>query len=73
MSERLSLQGNPAVREDWAKLPDGTQVDFLDFARSEGRFAPHFGKDGTASAEIAATRDERLANWHSLQELAGIR
>ncbi len=73
MSERLSLQGNPAVREDWARLPDGTVVDFLDFARSEGRFAPHFGSDGIPTAEITATREERLANWHSLQELAGIR
>jgi len=73
MSERLSLQGNPALKEDWAKLPDGTAVDFLDFARSEGRFAPHFAADGTASPEITATRDERLANWHGLQELAGIR
>jgi pyruvate ferredoxin oxidoreductase beta subunit len=73
LSERLSLQGNPAVKEDWAKLPDGTPVDFLAFARSEGRFAPHFGADGTASPEIMATRDERLANWHALQELAGLR
>ncbi len=72
-SERLSLQGNPAVKDDWAKNPDGTEIDFLAFARSEGRFAPHFGKDGTPSPEILATRDERLANWRTLQELAGLR
>jgi pyruvate/2-oxoacid:ferredoxin oxidoreductase beta subunit len=73
LAERLSLQGNPALREDWAKGPDGTAVDFLSFARTEGRFAPHFGVDGMPSPEIAATRDERLANWRSLQELAGLR
>ena len=34
MAERLSLQGNPALRDDWAKPPDGTPVDFLAFARA---------------------------------------
>ncbi len=52
MAARLSLQGNPAVAEDWHRLPDGTPVDFLTFARTEGRFAAHFGADGTATAEI---------------------
>jgi len=73
MKERLSLQGNPDPKADWSALPDGTVVDFLTFARSEGRFAPHFGKDGTATEEIQATRDDRLANWRMLQELAGLR
>jgi pyruvate/2-oxoacid:ferredoxin oxidoreductase beta subunit/Pyruvate/2-oxoacid:ferredoxin oxidoreductase delta subunit len=73
MAERLSLQGNPAPKDDWATNPDGTPIDFLTFARSEGRFAQHFGPDGTPSAEMLATRDDRLANWHILQELAGIR
>ena len=70
--ERLSLQGNPALREDWATRPDGTPIDFLAFARSEGRFGAHFGADGTPSAEITATQAERLANWRVLQELAGL-
>jgi pyruvate/2-oxoacid:ferredoxin oxidoreductase beta subunit len=69
--ERLSLQGNPAPRDDWSKLPDGTVVDFCAFARTEGRFAPHFVPDGTATPEILATQDDRLANWRTLQELAG--
>ena len=73
LSERLSLQGNPSLKEDWAKGPDGTEVDFLTFARSEGRFAQHFAADGTPTPEIEATRSERLAQWHELQELAGIR
>ena len=72
ISERLSLQGNPAPKEDWAHLPDGTVLDFCAFARTEGRFAPHFAPDGTPSPEILATQRDRLANWHTLQELAGI-
>ncbi len=73
MAERLSLQGNPALKEDWAKSPDGTPVDFLAFARTEGRFRQHFSKDPAGTPEINATQDDRLAYWHSLQELAGIR
>jgi pyruvate/2-oxoacid:ferredoxin oxidoreductase beta subunit len=71
-ADRLSLQGNPALKGDWASEPDGTTVDFLSFARSEGRFAPHFASDGAPTPEIVATRDDRLANWRTLQELAGI-
>jgi pyruvate/2-oxoacid:ferredoxin oxidoreductase beta subunit/Fe-S-cluster-containing hydrogenase component 2 len=71
-AERLSLQGNPALREDWSKAPDGTQIDFLAFARTEGRFAGHFAKD-EPTPEILGTQDDRLANWRGLQELAGIR
>ena len=73
IAERLSLQGNPALRDDWAKAPDGSPVDFLTFARSEGRFAGHFGADPAGTPEIIATRDDRLGNWRGLQELAGIR
>jgi pyruvate/2-oxoacid:ferredoxin oxidoreductase beta subunit/Fe-S-cluster-containing hydrogenase component 2 len=71
-AERLSLQGNPALRDDWTKLPTGDAVDFLAFARSEGRFAPHFAADGTPSAEIAETQADRLTNWRQLRELAGL-
>ncbi|HSM39047.1 MAG TPA: thiamine pyrophosphate-dependent enzyme, partial [Candidatus Limnocylindrales bacterium] len=73
IAERLSLQGNPALKEDWFTAPDGNAQDFLAFARTEGRFAPHFGKDGTPSAEILATQEDRLGNWRTLQELAGLR
>ncbi|HLA17189.1 MAG TPA: thiamine pyrophosphate-dependent enzyme [Candidatus Limnocylindrales bacterium] len=73
VAERLSLQGNPALKDDWAKSPDGSVLDFLAFARTEGRFAPHFGPDGTPTPEIASTNADRLANWHTLQELAGLR
>jgi len=72
-AERLSLQGNPALRADWSTLPSGEPVDFLSFARSEGRFAAHFGGEGGSTAEIQATQADRLANWRTLQELAGLR
>ena len=54
-------------------LPDGSAVDFLAFARTEGRFAAHFDADGAPTPEIHATQADRLANWHTLQELAGLR
>jgi pyruvate ferredoxin oxidoreductase beta subunit len=72
-AERLSLQGNPALRADWSALPTGEPVDFLSFARSEGRFAAHFAGDGEPTREIQATQADRLANWRTLQELAGLR
>ena len=73
IASRLSLQGNPALREDWSALPDGSLYDFIAFARSEGRFAPHFAKDGTVSAELQASAAERLRSWHMLREMAGVK
>jgi pyruvate ferredoxin oxidoreductase beta subunit len=73
LRERLSLQGNPATKEDWSKSPDGTAFDFISFARTEGRFAQHFDKAGLPSVELEASQADRLANWHTLQEMAGIR
>jgi pyruvate ferredoxin oxidoreductase beta subunit len=74
IKDRLSLVGNPNVKEDWYKNPKtGEQVDFIAFARTEGRFAKHFDKDGNPSAALLTTNQERLENWHLLQELAGIR
>jgi pyruvate/2-oxoacid:ferredoxin oxidoreductase beta subunit len=72
-AERLSLQGNPALKAGWATMPGGETLDFLSFARTEGRFAAHFAPDGAPTAEILATRDDRLQNWRGLQELAGLR
>jgi len=72
VAERLSLQGNPALKAEWSEKPDHTPIDFLSFARSEGRFAPHFAADGTPSPEMLATRENRLANWRTLKELAGL-
>jgi pyruvate/2-oxoacid:ferredoxin oxidoreductase beta subunit len=72
ISDRLSLQGNPAIREDWSRSPAGEPVDFLAFARTEGRFAPHFDASGRPTPEIVATQADRQENWRTLQELAGI-
>jgi len=48
-------------------------VDFVDFARSEGRFAKQFDRDGNPSETLLRARADRLENWHLLQELAGLR
>ena len=70
----LSLQGNPALKEDWFKNPKtGEVIDFINFARSEGRFAKHFDKDGNPSETLLYAKADRLANWHTLQDLAGLR
>ena len=42
------------------------------FARTEGRFSKHFDKDGNPSETLIKAKQERLDNWHVLQELAGI-
>jgi pyruvate/2-oxoacid:ferredoxin oxidoreductase beta subunit/Pyruvate/2-oxoacid:ferredoxin oxidoreductase delta subunit len=74
VKERLSLQGNPAVKEDWFKNPKtNEEVTFIDFARSEGRFAKHFDDDGNPSKTLEWAKQERLENWRLLQELAGLR
>lgn len=71
--QRLSLQGNPATNDDWWVNPKtGEQVDFIDFCRSEGRFAKHFDKDGNPSETLLRAKQERLENWKQLQELAGL-
>ncbi|HTS30090.1 MAG TPA: thiamine pyrophosphate-dependent enzyme [Bryobacteraceae bacterium] len=74
IKDRLSLVGNPNVKDDWYVNPKtGEPVNFVTFARSEGRFAKHFDKDGNPSATLLMAQEERLENWHLLQELAGIR
>jgi pyruvate/2-oxoacid:ferredoxin oxidoreductase beta subunit/Pyruvate/2-oxoacid:ferredoxin oxidoreductase delta subunit len=74
LRERLSLQGNPAPKEDWYRHPKtGEVVDFTAFARTERRFVRQFAADGTPSAALLAAQDDRLANWRLLQELAGLR
>ena len=73
IAERLSLQGNPSDKQDWFIEPKTNKVyNFVKFARTEGRFAKHFDQDGNPSALILASNQERLENWHTLQELAGI-
>ncbi len=72
--DRLSLNGNPAQKEDWYTVPKtGETIDFITFARSEGRFRKQFDKEGNPSETLLRAQADRLANWHLLQEMAGIR
>ncbi len=72
--ERLNLAGNPAMKEDWYIDPHTNQpVDFITFARTEGRFARHFDAQGNADEYLKKAQEDRLQNWHRLQELAGLR
>jgi pyruvate/2-oxoacid:ferredoxin oxidoreductase beta subunit len=72
--ERLSLQGNPAMKEDWFTNPKtGQPVDFIAFARTEGRFARHFDTEGNPDEFLRRAQEDRLMNWRALQELAGLR
>jgi pyruvate/2-oxoacid:ferredoxin oxidoreductase beta subunit len=74
IKERMSLQGNPAVKDDWFVNPKTKEaVTFIDFARSEGRFAKHFDRDGNPSETLVRAAQDRLENWWVLQELAGVR
>jgi pyruvate/2-oxoacid:ferredoxin oxidoreductase beta subunit/Pyruvate/2-oxoacid:ferredoxin oxidoreductase delta subunit len=73
LKQRLSLQGNPARKDDWYVTPKGARIDFVAFARTEGRFAKHFDKDGNPSPELLKAQEDRLRNWRLLQELAGLR
>ncbi|MBF0583874.1 MAG: thiamine pyrophosphate-binding protein, partial [Magnetococcales bacterium] len=76
LSSRISLQGNPSVKRDWhrRKNKSGQEevVDFVAFARGEGRFAKHFDETGQPSDTLKASMQERLNNWRLLQELAGV-
>jgi len=61
--ERLSLQGNPAINDDWWTNPKThEQVDFIDFARSEGRFSKHFDKSGNPSETCS---EPRPTDWRT--------
>ncbi|NOZ11867.1 MAG: thiamine pyrophosphate-binding protein [Gammaproteobacteria bacterium] len=72
LAERTNLQGNPARTKDWYTTPKGERIDFIHFARSEGRFAKHFDKEGKPSPELQKAQEDRLQNWHLLQELTGM-
>ncbi len=73
IKKKLSLQGNPGVKDDWWVNPKTKEeVTFIDFARSEGRYGKHFDKDGNPSETLLRAKQDRLENWKLLQELAGV-
>ena len=72
-TQRLSLQGNPSEKTNFFIAPKTGEIyDFIRFARTEGRFTKHTDKDGNPSETLIKAKQERLDNWHTLQELAGI-
>ena len=74
IKSRLDLKGNPAMKEDWYTVKKtGETIDFITFARSEGRFAKNFDKAGDPDQILLDAQTDRLTNWHFLQELAGLR
>ncbi|MBF0626935.1 MAG: 4Fe-4S binding protein [Magnetococcales bacterium] len=76
LASRLSLQGNPSMRRDWHVKKDANgvekPVDFVAFAKCEGRFQKHFDADGQPSEVLMQSQKDRLMNWRLLQELARI-
>lgn len=73
LRDRLSLRGNPGLGEDWAPDPATKEpYTFVEFARSEGRFAKQFSRDGEPSQALLAAQADRLANWNLLREMAGL-
>jgi hypothetical protein len=71
--DRLSLKGNPALYKDWYTDPKtGQPVDFITFARGEGRFEKHFDRQGNPSPALLLANEDRRRNWRMLQEMAGI-
>lgn len=71
LSERLSLKGNPALKENWAQRDD-KDLTFINFAATEGRFRKHFDAEGNPSETMKAAEMDRLNNWRQLQEMAGL-
>ena len=70
---RLSLKGNPVPEKDWYVDPKtGQRVDFITFARGEGRFEKHFDANGIPSPTLLLANEDRRRNWRILQEMAGI-
>jgi len=73
ISDHLDLKGNPTPEKDWYVNPKtGERVDFTTFARSEGRFAKQFDKEGNPSDTLLCANEDRRLNWRMLQEMAGI-
>jgi pyruvate/2-oxoacid:ferredoxin oxidoreductase beta subunit/NAD-dependent dihydropyrimidine dehydrogenase PreA subunit len=73
VKQRLSLKGNPVPEKDWYFDPKSNErVDFVTFARGEGRFEKQFDADGKPSAALIAANEDRRRNWRMLQEMAGI-
>ena len=66
-------KGNPVPDKDWYVDPKtGERVDFVTFARGEGRFEKQFDANGIPSPTMLLANEDRRRNWRMLQEMAGI-
>jgi len=65
---RASVDGNPEPDADWGG------ATFVDWVRSEARFAPLFtgAEDGAVAPAVERTGADRLAIWGTLRELTGL-
>lgn len=50
----------------------GKQIDFVNVAKSEGRFANHFDAEGNPSKTTLRAKQDRLEDWRVLQETGGV-
>ncbi len=72
MKERLDLRGNPMPDKDWFFDPKSNErVDFITFARGEGRFEKHFDKQGNPSAALQIGNADRRRNWRDVAGSGG--
>lgn len=73
IKDRLDLKGNPMPEKDWYVNPKTKErIDFVTFARGEGRFEKQFDREGNAAQALLEANEDRRSNWRVLQELAGI-
>jgi pyruvate ferredoxin oxidoreductase beta subunit len=72
--ERLSLEGNPSLKEDWYTDPKTGEIfDFIKFAGTEGRYSKQFNQDGSPSEDVKNIQNRILKNWRLLRELVDIK
>ena len=71
--ERLSLVGNPAQKADWWTPPKAEKpLTFIDFARSEGRFAKQFDERGNPSPSDVGDASRPLAELAHAAGTSGV-
>jgi pyruvate/2-oxoacid:ferredoxin oxidoreductase beta subunit len=72
--ERLDIRANPSLKSDWVLDPKSLEpVDFIAYARTQGRFTAHFNDRGAADTFLKRAQQDCLLNWRRLQELSGLR
>jgi hypothetical protein len=71
----VSKQVQPAGAKTAAKANDyeWRGEGIVVFSRTEGRFARHFDREGNPDEFLKLAQQDRLQNWHRLQELADLR